>query len=74
MLEFATAEGFEIRDPVGAWHVLRSRPDYKADWLAHGGAPSVLEPAGFALRAQTEGDLVAARWGPVGLGESKGEK
>ena len=63
MLEFATAEDFEIRGPVGDWHALRSKPDYEADWRAHGSAPSVVESAGFALRAQTEGDLDAARWG-----------
>ena len=34
-----------------------------AIWRAHGGAPSVVESAGFALRAQPEADLEAARWG-----------
>ena len=51
MLELATAKDTEIRGPVGNWHALRSNPDYKADWRAHGGAPSVAESAGFALRA-----------------------
>lgn len=62
MLEFATAEDFEIRGPIGDWQALRSNPEYEADWRAHGGAPSVVEPVGFALRAQTEADLEAARW------------
>ena len=53
----------EVRGPVGDWHALRSNPDYRADWRAHGGAPSVVESAGFPLRAQTEADLEAARWG-----------
>ncbi len=57
------AKAAEIRGPAGDWHALRSNPDYKADWRAHGGAPSVVESAGFALRAQTEADLEAARWG-----------
>ena len=56
-------KSMEIRGPVGDWHALRSNPDYKADWLAHGAAPPVVESAGFALRAQTEADLEAARWG-----------
>ena len=53
----------EVQGPVGDWHALRSNPDYKAEWRAHGGASSVVESAGFALRAQTEADLEAARWG-----------
>ena len=57
------AKAAEIRGPVGDWHALRANPGYKADWRAHGGAPSVVESAGFALCAQTEADLEAARWG-----------
>ena len=63
MLEFATEKDMEIRGSVGDWHALRSNPDYKADWRAHGGAPQVVESAGFPLRAQTEADREAARWG-----------
>lgn len=62
MPEPATAKDLEYRGPVGDWHALRSNPDYKADWRVHGGAPSVVESAGFALRAQTEANLGAARW------------
>ncbi|MCY4433882.1 MAG: hypothetical protein OXE45_09430 [bacterium] len=50
-------------DTTGDWHALRSNPDYKVDWRADGGAPAVVDSAGFALRAQTEADLDAARWG-----------
>ena len=53
----------EIRGPVGDWHALRSNPDYKANWRAHGAASSVVELAGFALRAQTEADPESSRWG-----------
>ncbi|MCY4555143.1 MAG: hypothetical protein OXF79_01870 [Chloroflexi bacterium] len=53
----------EIRGPVGDWHALRSNPGYRADRCAHSGAPSVVESAGFALRAQCEADLEAAHWG-----------
>jgi|GEM_PF-2701742 len=56
-------KSMEIRGPVGDWHALRSNPDYKADWLAHGAAPPVVESAGFALCAQAEADLEAVRWG-----------
>ena len=63
MLEFATAKDMEVRGPAGDWHALRSDPGYRADWRAHGGAPAVVEAAGFALRAQTEADLEAALWG-----------
>ena len=61
--ELAMAKAAEIRGPAGDWHALRTNADYKAGWRAHGGAPSVVEAAGFALRAQTEADLEAARWG-----------
>ena len=57
------AKAAEIRGPAGDWHGLRSNTEYKADWRAQGGAPSVVESAGFALRVQTEADLEAARWG-----------
>ena len=57
------ADAAVIRGPVGDWHALRANPDYKADWRTHGGAPEVVETAGFALRTQTEADLTAARWG-----------
>ena len=62
MPELATAEDMEYRGPVGDWHGLRSNPDYKAEWRVHGGTPSVVESAGFALRVQTEADIEAARW------------
>lgn len=57
------AKAEEIRGPAGDWHALRSDPDYRADWRAHGGAPGFVESAGFALRTQTEADLETARWG-----------
>ena len=57
------ADAAVIRGPVGDWHALRANPDYKADWRAHGGAPEVVEMAGFGLRMQSEADLKAARWG-----------
>ena len=63
MVESAMEEEAERRCPVGDWHALRSDPDYRADWQSRGGAPKVVEPAGFALRSQTEADLDAARWG-----------
>lgn len=63
MQEFVTAKEMDIRGPVGDWHALRSNPDYKADWRAHGGAPPVVHSEGFALRVQTEADVEAARWG-----------
>ena len=63
MLAFATTKDLEVRGPAGDWHALRADPGYKADWRAHGGAPPVVESAGFALRTQTEADLEAARWG-----------
>ena len=63
MLEFATTKDMGIRGPAGDWHALRSDHDYRADWRAHGGAPSVAGSAGFVLRAQRDADLKAARWG-----------
>ena len=63
MLAFATEKDVEIRGPVGDWHALKSNRDYKANWHAQGGALTVAGSAGFALRAQSEADLKAARWG-----------
>ena len=57
------AKAAEIRGPAGDWHALRSNPGYRANWRALGGEPAVAETEGFALRAQTEADLKAARWG-----------
>ena len=48
---------------AGDWHALRANPGYRADWRAQGGVPQCVESAEFALRAQTEADLEAARWG-----------
>ncbi len=63
------AKAAEIRGPAGDWHALRSDPGYRADWRAHGGESAVVESAGLALRAQTEADLEAARWGlPMAFG------
>lgn len=62
-MPLSRAKDWEIRGPVGDWHALRSDRDYKADWRAHGGAPSVTASAGFALRVQCDADLKAARWG-----------
>ena len=67
------AKAAEMRGPVGDWHALRGNPDYKADWLAHGGAPEIVESAGFELRGQTEADLKAARWGLLAW-EDPGER
>ena len=55
------AKAAEIRGPAGDWHALRADPDYRADWRAHGGEPSVVESAGLVLRVQAEADLEAAR-------------
>lgn len=63
MPELETAKDAEYRGPVGDWHALRSNPDYKANWQANAGPPSGVASAGSALRAQTEGDLEAVRWG-----------
>ena len=57
------AKAAEIRGPVGDWHALRADPGYRADWQKRGVAASVVESGGFMLRAQTEADLDAARWG-----------
>ena len=57
------AKAAVIRGPAGDWHALRANPGYRADWRTHGGEPSIVETAGFALRIQTEADLEAARWG-----------
>ena len=46
-----------------AWQSLRSNPDYRTEWKAHGSAAPVLEPAPFPLRVQSEADLMARRWG-----------
>ena len=42
-MELEMAKAAEIRSPVGDWHALRAKPDYKADWRAYGGAPEVVE-------------------------------
>ena len=57
------AKAAEIRGPAGDWQALRSDSDYRAEWRAHGGAPAVVESAGFALRTQSDAELEAARWG-----------
>ena len=63
MPELETAKDAEYRGPAGDWHALRSNTDYKANWQVNAGPPSGVASAGFALRAQTEGDLEAVRWG-----------
>ena len=55
------AKAAEIRGAAGDWHALRANPDYRADWRARGGEPSVVESAGLALRVQAEADREAAR-------------
>lgn len=57
------AKAAEIRGPVGDWHALRVDPGYRAGWRASGVSASVVEPCGFVLRLQNQGDLDAARWG-----------
>ena len=44
-----------------AWRMLRSNPDYVADWCANGGVVAH-EPLPFPLRRQTVADLEATRW------------
>ena len=56
-------DGGESAGRREAWQSLRSNPDYRADWRAHGSALPELEPAPFPLRVQSEADLLAARWG-----------
>ena len=53
--------GAEVRDGKQAWRLLRTDPDYVADWRAHSAAP-VVEAAPFPFRRQTAADLEAARW------------
>ena len=45
------------------WSTLRHDRAYVADWRAHAGAASALEPEPFPLRTRTSADLGAARWG-----------
>ena len=54
-------EGARVRDGRRAWRLLRSNPDYVADWRANAG-PVVQEAPPFPLRRQTVEDLEAARW------------
>ena len=63
MVDSPVTEPLNIRGPVGDWNSLKSKTDYRADWQANGGSPSFVESAGLMLRAQTEGDLKAGRWG-----------
>ena len=60
-MELGTNEGAKVHDGRRAWRLLRSNPDYVADWRANGG-PVVHEPPPFPLRTQTVADLEAARW------------
>ena len=53
--------GATVRDGRRAWRLLRSNPDYVADWRTNGG-PVAHEPAPFPLRRHTVADLEAARW------------
>ena len=60
-MESGTNEGAKVHDGRRAWRLLRSDPDYVADWRANGG-PVAHEPPPFPLRTQTVADLEAARW------------
>ena len=60
-MESGTNEDAKVHDGRRAWRLLRSNPDYVADWRANGG-PVADEPPPFPLRRQTVADLQAARW------------
>ena len=61
VVKSGTNEGVKVHDGRRAWRLLRSNPDYVADWRANGGLV-VQEAPPFPLRRQTEADLKAARW------------
>ena len=61
--ELAMANAEESAGRREAWQSLRTNPDYRAGWKAHGSTEPVLEPAPFPLRVHSEADLMAARWG-----------
>ena len=56
-------EAPEERSGYRLWQPLRSNPEYRTDWRAHGNAAVQLEPAPFPLRVQSQADFLAARWG-----------
>ena len=62
LVELEMNEGTRVHDGKrGAWRLLRTNPDYVADWRANAG-PVVQEAPPFPLRRQTVEDLEAARW------------
>ena len=63
-MESGRNAGATVRDGRRAWRLLRSNPDYVADWRANGG-PVAHEPPPFPLRRQTVADMDAARWNPL---------
>ena len=60
-MELATSRNGRDRRGERGWRLLRSNPDYVADWRAHAG-PVAHEAPPFPLRRQTVADLGAARW------------
>ena len=48
---------------VSAWRFLKRNPDYVDDREIAGAVPAPDEPAPFPIRARTEADREAARWG-----------
>ena len=60
-MESGRNAGAAVHDARRAWRLLRSNPDYVADWRANGG-PVAREPPPFPLRRQTVAYLNAARW------------
>ena len=68
------AEGEQSGGRKQLWQSLRSNPDYRVEWRAHGGAALPPAPAPFLLRAQSEADLMAARWGLLAWEDPPGQK
>ena len=52
VVESGRNEAAKVHDGRRAWRLLRSNPDYVADWRANGG-PVVQEALPFPLRRQT---------------------
>ena len=61
VVKSGTNEGVKVHDGRRAWRLLRSNPDYVANWRANGGLVVPKAPP-FPLRRQTEADRKAARW------------
>ena len=61
LVESGTNKGATVHGGRRAWRLLRSNPDYVADWRANAG-PVMLEAPPFPLRRQSVADLKASRW------------